>query len=1257
MLRRADGTLHELGRGAMGVTYKAFDTNLRSFVALKVINALHLDSETARARFLREARAAAALRHRNIATVYHLGNDDQSFFFAMEFVDGQTLEAMVKTKGVALSTKDALQIALQVSRALGAAAKQGLVHRDIKPANIMVEHEDDTEDDFVVKVIDFGLARSTSGGEGSAHITMGGFVGTPQFASPEQLEEKDLDSRSDIYSLGVTLWYLLAGRPPFVGPLGSVFVQQLTKEPPWEQLASQPERVKALLARLLQKDPARRPQSPSELRREIEACLRSIASTTGRIDLPISPAGATSASNLASQARILTGQTTGENPTTGSRSASSTPEPLRATVPVPAENSVRPGVATTGTLLGGRYELGEFIGQGNNGRVFCARDLARDQHAFAIKLLHPDVLITEGERSRLTQTIAKLHAAPHSHLTWVESLEEVPGCRFLVQEWVSGFTLVDLLRIRGQLPVRETLQLLGQTAAAVDHAFSHELNRLELGLHQILVHFPSMADGSSTGRTLVGKPADQWPSDFSLKLDALGITREAGDSVTWAGDMTMMPSGPTLGRDTQTSIRGLVESSRFFALGMLTYELLNGAPPAQGRGEDGRGIKFAALPALNEECNDILRRMLIPNPGFGSATEFFHALCNASGVVIPLASSTTITPTIALRNVNPAETIPLGNGIGQPSPGQQHEGATLVLHEPSPDTVAAGRLMVEVPPEGESDIIISTRASESARAPVVAPLASETLVRPRKAKYPAQGVLDVDQAPGPATKADPIVSVPAPVLDEVAVVVQPVEAKHDVLRTGEAQETPVSGISPTDTQDIHAKHDTLPPVDHLEAPAVTVSPPDVNAEVILAAKHTEQSPSTANELVEAKRDSPTLFVNPAASPVTTPTPDGEFIAPIAPVAGTAHVDAEPFGADLLAAAELVSSSYGLKAPVRVPETESDIWSEKVTSTDQHRLDREDISFNQSAFSEAPSMRSADVECHNLAEPASAVEDTENERPVLAEKSESIAPAPFADAVPWLPTAGKSSRNTYGERSEPLPSRWRKPRVIAGVAALTFLGTVGALIRSHHSFPKAAPVQHSVQVAQPSLELGAPHEVQPVVSEVVPSPSDPNPPASDAGAALQSNSSIPFPATPESTPVVATVPVSTPPPVRATSSTPAPPSFDAKAQRARDLASGRERDAEQRVLSDKHEAERELAEGHEEQKRDADQKALADRRDPERKDARELAHKDPKPVPTLKLKPAPVVKATPPPKAKQATRPAPTPNPDANPGGPGIGFER
>src|SRR5271165_4548055 len=202
VLRREDGTLWELGRGAMGITYKAFDTSLRCPVALKVINNSYLNSELARQRFLREARAAASLRHQNVASVFHLGTDHESYFYAMEFIDGETVEAYITRNGL-LDPAEALGITLQVSRALAAADKEKLVHRDLKPSNLMLVEEDDEK---VVKVIDFGLAKSAqTGGDSSASLTLGGgFVGTPQFASPEQLEEREIDIRSDIYSLGAT---------------------------------------------------------------------------------------------------------------------------------------------------------------------------------------------------------------------------------------------------------------------------------------------------------------------------------------------------------------------------------------------------------------------------------------------------------------------------------------------------------------------------------------------------------------------------------------------------------------------------------------------------------------------------------------------------------------------------------------------------------------------------------------------------------------------------------------------------------------------------------------------------------------------------------------------------------------------------------------------------------------------------------------------------------------------------------------------
>ena len=228
----------ELGQGGMGVTYKAFDTSLHCHVALKVIAASLLGSSTAEERFLREARSAAQLRHRNVASVFHLGKRGDSYYYAMEFIDGETVEELVKRDGP-LNCLLALEIAEQVACALIAAEKRYLVHRDIKPSNLMLVRESDG--DVLVKVIDFGLVKSAIAQNASVNgLTAGGFVGTPYFASPEQLEQKDEDVRSDIYSLGVTLWYMLTGKPTFKGSLASVIAQHLDKAPPFETLASLP---------------------------------------------------------------------------------------------------------------------------------------------------------------------------------------------------------------------------------------------------------------------------------------------------------------------------------------------------------------------------------------------------------------------------------------------------------------------------------------------------------------------------------------------------------------------------------------------------------------------------------------------------------------------------------------------------------------------------------------------------------------------------------------------------------------------------------------------------------------------------------------------------------------------------------------------------------------------------------------------------------------------------------------------------------
>jgi serine/threonine protein kinase/tetratricopeptide (TPR) repeat protein len=298
----ADGSFCELGRGAMGVTYRATDTSLRRKVALKIIKTdIAERNADARERFVREARAAAALRHEHIATVYQFGMrlETGQYFYAMELIEGETLDERVHRAGP-VDARSTIGIAQQVTSALTAAEKHGLVHRDLKPANLMLlnaeEHEVMATEQArskrskiralrksgipVVKIIDFGLAKAFHSATDPKSLTHDRFVGTPAFASPEQFEHSPLDVRSDIYSLGETLWFALTGKTPFAGhTLSEIHRAQGSKRLPVEQLkgAHVPHRLKSLLESMLAFEPALRPGT-RELAARLQRCSPEVRS-------------------------------------------------------------------------------------------------------------------------------------------------------------------------------------------------------------------------------------------------------------------------------------------------------------------------------------------------------------------------------------------------------------------------------------------------------------------------------------------------------------------------------------------------------------------------------------------------------------------------------------------------------------------------------------------------------------------------------------------------------------------------------------------------------------------------------------------------------------------------------------------------------------------------------------------------------------------------------------------------------------------
>jgi serine/threonine protein kinase len=284
-----------LGEGGMGAVYKARDTHLDRLVALKVLPHDKMADEERKRRFSHEAKAASALNHPNIVTIYDIAADDGIDFIAMEYVEGRTLEALLHAGS--LPVPEAVKYARQIADGLAAAHSAGILHRDLKPANIMVR------DNGLVKLLDFGLAKladPTDTSESQATRTLaltrvGTVMGTVAYMSPEQAEGKRLDFRSDIFSFGVVVYEMLAGKRAFAGDSEASVVASLLRDEPRpipELRADVPQELEHLVTRCLRKDPDRRVQTMADVKAALEdlpAVTRTAVSAPIATPLPPPP--------------------------------------------------------------------------------------------------------------------------------------------------------------------------------------------------------------------------------------------------------------------------------------------------------------------------------------------------------------------------------------------------------------------------------------------------------------------------------------------------------------------------------------------------------------------------------------------------------------------------------------------------------------------------------------------------------------------------------------------------------------------------------------------------------------------------------------------------------------------------------------------------------------------------------------------------------------------------------------------------------
>ncbi len=307
-----------LGRGGMGTVYSGEHVYIKKPVAVKVLHPQFARYTEAVNRFLREARAASSINHPNIVDVTDFGLlGDGLVYFVMEYLDGKSLEDIIEREG-AVELHRALNIANQMALALEAAHKMGVIHRDLKPDNVMllarpgrrdlvrIAHEDHLSDAMVtereeswdfVKLLDFGIAKVLIPDELTAETVQGAVFGTPEYMSPESARGEDVDHRADIYSLGIILFDMLTGRPPFEAQAANEVLQMQIHRPPPSPREFAPHReitesAELVILKAMQKDPAKRYQSMGELRTDLQGAYGTVSYRRNANGLP--PRGAES---------------------------------------------------------------------------------------------------------------------------------------------------------------------------------------------------------------------------------------------------------------------------------------------------------------------------------------------------------------------------------------------------------------------------------------------------------------------------------------------------------------------------------------------------------------------------------------------------------------------------------------------------------------------------------------------------------------------------------------------------------------------------------------------------------------------------------------------------------------------------------------------------------------------------------------------------------------------------------------------------
>ncbi len=541
----------EIGRGGMGVVMKGRKKSDGSIMAVKLLPQGASKDAQYISRFEREAKILMQLRHPNILHVESMGEaEDGSYYIAMEFIDGFSLGDVIKNVGK-IPVVQAASIIMNTAKALKAAQLQNIIHRDIKPDNILITR------DGRVKLADFGLAKDTSD---NIKLTITGQVmGTPAFMSPEQGKGEKVDHRSDIYSLGVTFYFMLAGKRPFQGstPL-EIVVKQIKDEPPplATIIPGLDGKVIALIERMMKKEPSERIQDMQEVADGIAAIgaesgwdLEKAAAAGAKIDMTLDDGGlgqivsdairkdltqATADPNSALAQKVDTGEIIGN-----------------------ADDTM------VGKVIGGKYLVRSKLGEGGMGAVFLVRHTDLDQD-YAIKVLNPGLASNPAFQERFLREAKAATAFTHKHAIQIRDFGRDGDKLYMTMDFSRGKTLKSIIEKDGAIAERRSAVIAQQVLSALREAHSAGLIHRDLKPENLMIEY---RNGEDYVRIL----------DFGVaKMTATADEPSAGTS-TLTRTGTVVGTIQYMSPEQASGALDIDARSDLYSLAAIIYESLSGA--------------------------------------------------------------------------------------------------------------------------------------------------------------------------------------------------------------------------------------------------------------------------------------------------------------------------------------------------------------------------------------------------------------------------------------------------------------------------------------------------------------------------------------------------------------------------------------------------------------------------------------------------------------------------------------------------------